>query len=72
VVDLTRLAVYVQLFRSLGGSIPWPVIGAGIAGAAVGLWVGRRSLQRISGDGFRKVVGVGLLVFGIGLAAGVI
>lgn len=72
VVDFTRLAVYVQLFRSLGGSIPWPVIGAGIAGAAVGLWVGRRSLQQISGDGFRKVVGVGLLVFGIGLAAGVI
>jgi uncharacterized membrane protein YfcA len=48
------------------------VIGAGIAGAAVGLWVGRRSLQRISGDGFRKVVGVGLLVFGLALALGMI
>ena len=72
VVDFTRLAVYVQVFRSLGGSVPWPVIGAGIAGAAVGLWIGRHGLQRISGDGFRKVVGVGLLVFGLALAAGLI
>jgi uncharacterized membrane protein YfcA len=72
VVDFTRLAVYVQLFRPLGGSIPWPLIGAGIAGAAVGLWIGRHGLRRISGDGFRKVVGVGLLVFGIALAAGLI
>ena len=72
VVDFTRLAVYVQLFRSLGGSVPWPVIGAGIAGAAVGLWIGRHGLQRISGNGFRKVVGVGLLVFGIALALGII
>ena len=71
-VDITRIAVYVQLFRSLGGSIPWAVVGAGIAGAAVGLWIGRHGLKRISGDGFRKVVGVGLLVFGVLLAGGVV
>jgi len=71
-VDITRIAVYVQLFRSLGGSIPWPVVGAGIAGAAVGLWVGRHGLKQISGEGFRKVVGVGLLVFGVLLAGGVV
>jgi len=71
-VDITRIAVYVQLFRSMGGSIPWPVVGAGIAGAAVGLWVGRHGLKQISGEGFRKVVGVGLLVFGVLLAGGVV
>ena len=71
-VDITRIAVYVQLFRSMGGSIPWPVVGAGIAGAAVGLWVGRHGLKQISGKGFRKVVGVGLLVFGVLLAGGVV
>ena len=71
-VDITRIAVYVQLFRSLGGSIPWSVVAAGIAGAAVGLWIGRHGLKRISGEGFRKVVGVGLLVFGVLLAGGVV
>ena len=71
-VDLTRIAVYVQLFRTVGGSIPWAVVAAGITGAAVGLVIGRYSLHRISGEGFRKVVGGGLLAFGIGLAVGVI
>lgn len=71
-VDITRIAVYVQVFRSLGGSIPWPVVGAGIAGAAVGLWTGRSGLKRISGVGFRKVVGVALLIFGVLLAGGVV
>ena len=71
-VDITRIAVYVQLFRSLGGSIPWAVVGAGIAGATVGLWIGRNGLKRISGVGFRKVVGVALLIFGVLLAGGVI
>ena len=72
VVDFTRLAVYVQLFRSLGGSVPWPVIGAGIAGAAAGLWVGRKSLRHASVETFRRIIGVALLAFGLGLAAGVI
>ena len=71
-VDITRIAVYVQLFRSLGGSIPWAVVGAGITGAAVGLVIGRYGLHRISGEVFRRVVGVGLLIFGILLAGGVI
>ena len=71
-MDFTRLAVYVQVFRSLGGSVPWPVIGAGIAGAAVGLWIGRHGLKRISGQGFRKVIGVGLMVFGVLLVGGVV
>lgn len=71
-VDFTRLAVYLQMLRSFGGPIPWSVIGAGVAGAAIGLWIGRSGLQRISGEGFRRVVGVGLLVFGILLAGGVI
>jgi len=71
-VDVTRIAVYLQYFRSLGGSIPWSDVGAGIAGAAAGLWVGRRGLKQISGQGFRKVVGVGLLVFGVLLAGGVV
>lgn len=71
-VDITRIAVYVQLFQTLSGSIPWAVVGAGIAGAALGLWIGRGGLHRISGETFRSVVGVGLLVFGILLAGGVI
>lgn len=72
VVDFTRLAVYVPTFRLLGESIPWAVMGAGFAGAAIGLGIGRYGLRRISGGGFRRVVGGGLLVFGILLAGGVI
>jgi hypothetical protein len=72
VVDFTRLAVYVQLFRSLGGSVPWPVIGAGIAGAAVGLWIGRIGLRNAPACTFRRIIGIALMVFGLGLASGVI
>jgi len=71
-VDITRIAVYLQLLQLLGGAIPWPVVGAGMAGAVVGLMIGRMSLHRISGEGFRRLVGVGLLVFGMLLAGGVI
>ena len=72
VVDLTRLAVYGQLFRSLGGFVPWPVVVAGTFGAALGLWAGFRILEKISTKKFRWVVGVVLLVFGLSFALGVI
>lgn len=71
-VDLTRIAIYAQLFRSLGEGTPWPVIGAGITGAAAGLWLGRHMLRRITGQGFRKLVGAALLGFGLGLSVGLI
>jgi uncharacterized membrane protein YfcA len=71
-VDITRIAVYVQLFQSLGGSIPWPVVGAGIVGAAVGLSVGRIGLRNAPARTFRKIIGFALMVFGLGLASGLI
>lgn len=71
-VDLARMLVYAQMFRALNESIPWSVVGAAVTGATVGLWAGRYALSRISGKGFRRVVGVGLLVFGGLLAGGVI
>jgi uncharacterized membrane protein YfcA len=71
-VDITRIAVYVQLFHSLGGSIPWPVVGAGIVGAAVGLSVGRIGLRNAPARTFRKIIGIALMVFGLGLASGLI
>ena len=72
VVDLTRLAVYGQLFCSLGGFVPWPVVVAGTIRAALGLWAGFRILEKISTKKFRWVVGVVLLVFGLSFALGVI
>jgi uncharacterized membrane protein YfcA len=71
-VDITRIAVYVQLFHSLGGSIPWPVVGAGIVGAAVGLSVGSIGLRNAPARTFRKIIGIALMVFGLGLASGLI
>lgn len=71
-VDLARMLVYAQMFRALNESIPWSVVGAAVTGATVGLWAGRYALSRISGKGFRRVVGVGLLVFGGLLAGGVV
>jgi hypothetical protein len=62
----------VQLFHSLGGSIPWPVVGAGIVGAAVGLSVGRIGLRNAPARTFRKIIGIALMVFGLGLASGLI
>lgn len=71
-VDITRIAVYVQLFQSLGSSIPWSVVGAGIAGALVGLWAGRIGLRKMPVAAFRKIIGIALMGFGLGLASGVI
>ena len=71
-VDITRIAVYVQLFHSLGGSIPWPVVGAGIVGAAVGRSVGRIGLRNAPARTFRKIIGIAWMVFGLGLASGLI
>jgi len=71
-VDITRIAVYVQFFRSLGGSTPWSMVGAATAGAALGLWVGRISLRNVPTGTFRQIIGIALVVFGLGLASGVI
>jgi len=71
-VDITRIAVYVQLFQSLGSSIPWSVVGAGIAGALVGLWAGRIGLRKMPVAAFRRIIGIALMGFGLGLASGVI
>lgn len=71
-VDCTRLGVYAQIFRTMGENTAWPPIVAGIAGAAAGLWIGRRYLHRLTGQGFRRLVGAALLVFGTGMAMGLI
>lgn len=71
-VDLTRLAIYVQTLPILEGVMPWPVIMAGIVGAAAGLVLGRIGLSKISTGLFRKLVGAVLFGFGILFALGII
>ena len=71
-VDFTRLAIYAQTFSILGEVMPWPVIVAGIVGAAAGLVLGYLGLRRISAVSFRKLVGAVLFGFGILFALGMV
>lgn len=71
-VDLTRLAIYGQTLSILGGFTPWPVIVAGITGAAAGLALGHFGLRKISATSFRRLVGSVLFGFGVLFALGMI
>jgi uncharacterized membrane protein YfcA len=69
-VDLTRIAVYVTLFRAAGGDLVdfggWPLVITGALAAFCGVLVGKRYLHKVTMKSVRTLVGV--LLFGVGLA----
>jgi len=69
-VDLTRITVYVTLFRAAGGEIAdfggWPLVITGALAAFCGVLMGKRYLHKVTMKSVQTLVGS--LLFGVGLA----
>ncbi len=69
-VDLTRITVYIALFRAAGGDLAafggWPLVIIGALAAFCGVLLGKRYLHKVTMKSVRALVGV--LLFGVGLA----
>ena len=69
-VDLTRIAVYVAMFRAAGGDMAafggWPLVITGALAAFCGVLLGKRYLHKVTMKSVRTLVGV--LLLGVGLA----
>ena len=69
-VDLTRILVYVAVFRAAGGEFlklgGWPLVVTGALAAFCGVLLGKRYLHKVTMKSVRALVGV--LLFGVGLA----
>lgn len=69
-VDLTRITVYVALFRAAGGELAefggWPLVITGSLAAFCGVMVGKRYLHKVKMKSIQTLVGI--LLFGVGLA----
>ena len=75
-VDVVRVAVYAAAGSRVGGmsDIPFGLVGAGIAGAALGILVGAYILRarKVTMRGLRVFTGVLVAAFGVALAAGIL
>ena len=69
-VDLTRIGVYLALFRAAGQSAEgfggWPLIVTGSLAAFCGVLIGKRYLHKVTMKSVRILVGA--LLFGVGFA----
>ena len=69
-VDLTRIGVYLALFRAAGRSTDdfggWPLVVTGALAAFCGVLVGKRYLHKVTMKSVRALVGI--LLFGVGFA----
>jgi uncharacterized membrane protein YfcA len=69
-VDLTRISVYLALFRAAGGSAAefggWPLVITGSLAAFGGVLIGKRYLHKVTMRSIQTLVGI--LLFGVGLA----
>jgi len=76
VVDLVRVAVYAAAGTLISGTsdIPLALVGAGIAGAALGILLGATILKarKVTMRGLRLFTGVLVALFGVALAAGIL
>ena len=75
-VDLTRVAVYLALFATVGaglaGSGAWPLIATGALSAFTGVLIGRRYLHKVTMRSVQILVGAFLLGVGAALVLGLI
>lgn len=70
-VDVARLFVYSSRFKEIGTG-HFPLIGAAIASAFAGVWLGSRYLQKTTVESIQTLVACMLFVIAIALALGVI
>jgi uncharacterized membrane protein YfcA len=50
--------------------VEWDLLGAGLAGALPGAWLGAKATGRFSEQGLRRAIGAALLAVAVAFAAG--
>jgi uncharacterized protein len=63
------LGLFAFATHALLGEIEWGLLGAGIAGALPGAWLGAKATGRFSEEGLRRAIAVALLVIAVAFAA---
>ena len=71
-VDVSRLAVYGRSLLTQRGQFDYPILGAAVASAFAGAFLGARLLPKVSLRGLQRGVGLLLLIVAIGLILGVL
>jgi uncharacterized protein len=63
------LGLFAFATHALLGEIEWALLGAGLAGALPGAWLGAKATGRFSEEGLRRAIAVALLVIAVAFAA---
>lgn len=63
------LGLFAFATHALLGEIEWGLLGAGLAGALPGAWLGAKVTGRFSEEGLRRAIAVALLVIAVAFAA---
>jgi uncharacterized protein len=63
------LGMFAFATHALLGEIEWGLLGAGLAGALPGAWLGAKATGRFSEEGLRRAIAVALLVIAVAFAA---
>ena len=62
------LGLFAFATHALLGEIEWGLLGAGLAGALPGAWLGAKATGRFSEEGLRRAIAVALLVIAVAFA----
>ena len=62
------LGLFAFATQALLGEIEWGLLGAGLAGALPGAWLGAKATGRFSEEGLRRAIAVALLVIAVAFA----
>jgi uncharacterized protein len=63
------LGLFAFATHALLGEIEWGLLGAGLAGALPGAWLGAKATGRFSEEGLRRAIAVALLVIAVAFVA---
>ena len=66
------LGLFAFATHALLGEIDWPLLGAGIAGALPGAWLGARMTGKLSEETLRKAIAFALLAIAVAFAVEVV
>ena len=71
-IDAVRTATYARDLADEFARLDLALLGAAVASAFLGAWLGNRMLKKVTLTGVQRVVAAFLFVFAIGLVAGLL
>jgi uncharacterized membrane protein YfcA len=71
-VDITRMTVYYEQIRGAAAAINYPLLGAAVAAAFAGAFLGNKLLKKVTIDSVKMIVGICLLLYAVAFGLGVL